>query len=105
MTTHVLLQPTNRTMDLVHFARKSWKDGYINLRVDVDRVHVSGGALGDSSWRRRISQELHDVSADVKVEGALVSAALAEHWTEALVQFPLFLASQIPATIFRLFPS
>ncbi|KAI4524646.1 hypothetical protein K525DRAFT_262394 [Schizophyllum commune Loenen D] len=68
MTTHVLLQPTNRTMDLVHFARKSWKDGFINLRVDIERVHVAGGALGDSSWRRRISQELRDVSADVKVE-------------------------------------
>ncbi|TRM59260.1 hypothetical protein BD626DRAFT_157566 [Schizophyllum amplum] len=68
MTTRVFVQPTNKTMDLVHFARRSWKDGFIRLHVDVDTVVVSGGTVGDPSWRRRVHQELNDVSADMKIE-------------------------------------
>ncbi|KAF8237573.1 hypothetical protein L208DRAFT_1388954 [Tricholoma matsutake] len=68
VSTILLVQPTNDTGVLLRFMRKSWRQGSLDLRVDVGRASIRGGSLEESSWRSKLHKELFNVRTLVRVE-------------------------------------
>ncbi|KAJ3999977.1 hypothetical protein F5050DRAFT_1734503 [Lentinula boryana] len=64
----VLIKPTSRTSDLLHFAQDSWRNGQVMVNTEVTTVDVRGGELSTSSWKRRLHRRLSDVETALSLK-------------------------------------
>ncbi|CAL1710343.1 unnamed protein product [Somion occarium] len=62
------IQPTNDSSALLRFARESWKDGMVNAKAVVDQATISGGHLGEQSWRKRVHVVRTDITSTVRMQ-------------------------------------
>ncbi|KDQ57876.1 hypothetical protein JAAARDRAFT_176965 [Jaapia argillacea MUCL 33604] len=62
----VLLRPTQNASALMEFGRESWGDGTINVQASVEHLLVQGGALGESTWRRRLRIDRANVLMSIR---------------------------------------
>ncbi|KAJ4465780.1 hypothetical protein C8J55DRAFT_566035 [Lentinula edodes] len=61
----VLIRPTSKTSDLLHFAQDSWRNGRITERSTID---VRGGELATPSWKSRLHRQLSDVETALSIK-------------------------------------
>jgi hypothetical protein len=57
----IFINPSRNASTLIQFVRDCWRDRAVAVRAHVDRVVVQGGALDDTSWRRRFEQQRSDI--------------------------------------------
>lgn len=62
------IRPTNRTKDLVHFARECWISGVIQVFTAIHSVHVTGGRMGEAGWRGSFGTERSNVSIAIRTK-------------------------------------
>lgn len=55
----IRLEATQNVTDLSAFARKSWKDGVLDVQAQVERVMVHGGSVDERGWRKNLKMQ-HD---------------------------------------------
>jgi len=62
------IRPTNRTKDLIHFAKECWMSGVIQVFSAINSVHVTGGRMGETGWRGSFGTERSNVSIAIRTE-------------------------------------
>lgn len=62
----VLLKPTPDAQTWLDFAQNSWNAGFVSVHMDIERVTINGGAIGESSWRKLLKANRKDVTIAVR---------------------------------------
>lgn len=65
ITVQLHMTPTTDASALVQYAREAWSSNAISLRVEVPRVVVRGGRLGDRGWRKSLRKARENVKANI----------------------------------------
>ncbi|KAJ3881641.1 hypothetical protein F5051DRAFT_95809 [Lentinula edodes] len=64
----VLIRPTSKTSDLLHFAQDSWRNGQIMVQTEMSTIDVRGGELAALSWKSRLHRQLADVETALSIK-------------------------------------
>jgi hypothetical protein len=74
-TLEVLITPTTNVNDAVDFFSRTWMRGVAHVRLDIGRIHFSGGGIDDGSWRALVKGERDDLRAFASVKSAVSLSA------------------------------
>ncbi|KAF8639166.1 hypothetical protein AX17_001653 [Amanita inopinata Kibby_2008] len=66
------ISPTTNSSAILHFMRRCWTHGRIEIRANVEKAFLRGGALGENSWRKKVRRMLPDVRLPLHVKSTFM---------------------------------
>lgn len=62
------LAPTRDPAAIIRFVRESWRDGFAQIETVTDHAIVSGGDLGEHSWRSKLHASRSNVRLPMRIK-------------------------------------